>query len=167
MSYPPPGEGQGREPDPTQQQSGPPYGQSASQDPYGQQAGYPGGYAPPSPGQYGGPGQYGQPSQYGQPGQYGQPPYVGGPSYAPGRGTNVMAILSLVLSILGLFTCVTAPVGAILGHVAKRQIATTGEEGRPLATAGIIIGWVLTGLFALGIVGIIIAIVATNSTTGY
>ena len=58
-----------------------------------------------------------------------------------------MAILSLVLSILGLFTCITAPVGIVLGHIAKRQIHSR-RGGRGLATAGLIIGYVVTGLGA-------------------
>jgi hypothetical protein len=156
----------------------PRYGQSPQQDPYSQYD-QPGStpsqpYQPPQGQQ-----PYGQPA-YGTPDQpyassapptYGGPPPqgYGGQPYAASRGTNVMAILSLVLSILGLFTCVTAPIGAILGHVAKRQIATSGEDGKPLATAGIIVGWVLTALFVIGIIIAVIAIVATadNSTTTY
>jgi hypothetical protein len=158
MSYPPPGEDQGRDQDPTQQQSGPPYGQSPYQDPYGQHGQYGSGYGQPGPSQYG-QGQPGQPGGFGQPGQY------GGPAYAPGRRTNVMAILSLVLSIVGLFTCITAPVGAVLGHLAKRQIAASGEEGGPLATAGIIVGWIITGLYAVTIVAVVIIAIAASTTS--
>ncbi|WP_291826991.1 DUF4190 domain-containing protein [Candidatus Neomicrothrix sp.] len=34
-----------------------------------------------------------------------------------------------------------APVGAIIGHMALNRIKTSGQEGRGLALAGIIIGW--------------------------
>jgi hypothetical protein len=57
-----------------------------------------------------------------------------------------MAIASLALSLAGFFVGITAPVGAILGHIARKQIQETGEEGSGLATAGIIIGWIITGL---------------------
>jgi hypothetical protein len=56
-------------------------------------------------------------------------------------------------------TLISAPVGAVLGHVAQRQIAQTGEEGASMAKAAIWVGWIITGLtvaaccgfFALGI----------------
>ena len=51
--------------------------------------------------------------------------------------TNVLAIVSLVTSILGL-----SLVGIITGHIALSQIKKTGEEGRGLAIAGLIIGYV-------------------------
>jgi hypothetical protein len=80
-----------------------------------------------------------------------------------------MAVLSLVLSILGLFTCITAPVGAVLGHIAKRQIAQSGEEGAGLAKAGQIIGYVVTGLWivACGVWVIIVVAAGNGSFDGY
>jgi hypothetical protein len=62
------------------------------------------------------------------------------------RPTNGLAIASLVCAVAGVATCVSAPVGAILGHVARRQIRERGENGDGLALAGIIVGWILTGL---------------------
>jgi hypothetical protein len=123
-----------------------PYG-SPQSDPYGQ-SGQSG-----QPGQFGQSGQYGQP---GQPGQYGQPsppppgqqPYYGQPP-PTGPTTNTMAIVSLVLSLAGLLTAITAPIGAILGHVARKQIRERGEQGEGLAMAGIIVGWILTGIYVL------------------
>jgi hypothetical protein len=55
--------------------------------------------------------------------------------------TNGMAIAALVCAVLGL-----GPIAAILGHVARRQIRETGEQGDGLALAGIIVGWVTTGI---------------------
>ena len=72
-----------------------------------------------------------------------------GPRYYPypvAPPTNGLAIASLVCSIAGVATCVSAPVGAVLGHVARRQIRERGEAGDGLALAGIIVGWILTGL---------------------
>lgn len=136
-------------------------------DPYGQPqypSSQPGQYGQ-QPGQYGQqPGQYGQP-QYpsGQPGQYGQQyPTSPGPQYPPpgqpgyppppppGGQTNTMAIVSLVCALAGILIWISAPVGAILGHVAKKQIRESGEQGDGMAMAGIIVGWIVTGLGVLG-----------------
>ncbi|WP_279582649.1 DUF4190 domain-containing protein [Fodinicola feengrottensis] len=54
-----------------------------------------------------------------------------------------MAVLALV------FSFVFAPVGIFLGYRAKKEIARTGEDGDGLATAGIIVGWVHCGIWAL------------------
>jgi uncharacterized protein YacL len=70
------------------------------------------------------------------------------PSYgAPStQRTNVLAIVSLVSSFF------ISIVGIITGHIALSQIKKTGEQGRGLAIAGLIIGYI--GL----VVGIILAI---------
>jgi hypothetical protein len=54
-----------------------------------------------------------------------------------GARTNVLAIVSLVTSILGF-----GLVGVITGHIGLNQIKKTGEEGRGLAIAGLIIGYI-------------------------
>jgi hypothetical protein len=66
-----------------------------------------------------------------------------------------MAIASLVCSLAGLATGISAPVGAILGHVARRQIRERGEQGDGMALTGIIVGWVLTGIFIVCCAGYI------------
>lgn len=78
---------------------------------------------------------------YGAP-AYGQPAYAQ-PSTAK---TNTLAIVSLVSSFF------ISIVGIITGHIALSQIKKTGEQGRGLAIAGLIIGYI--GL----VVGIIVAI---------
>ncbi|MGR0221088.1 DUF4190 domain-containing protein [Agromyces sp. ZXT2-6] len=84
------------------------------------------------------------------------PSYGSAPSYdagAPSYGapasqkTNVLAIVSLVSAFF------ISLVAIITGHIALSQIKKTGEQGRGLAIAGLIIGYV--GL----VVGIIVAIV--------
>lgn len=115
---------------------------------------------------------YGQPS-YERPGepppgqQWGhQPPYTpqvpygqyGPPSGPRPGGTNVLAILSLV------FAFVFSPVGIVLGHLAKRQIRTSGEEGDQLATWGLILSYVITGLGLLACCGWIVLIVAAGNS---
>jgi hypothetical protein len=74
-----------------------------------------------------------------------------GPTYAPPsptQRTSRMAIWSLILSILWLGG-LGALAGIALGISARRRIASTGERGAGLATAGIVIG----------VVSLIIAIV--------
>jgi Domain of unknown function (DUF4190) len=78
----------------------------------------------------------------------GDPPRYAYPAYAPYPAgyvppTNTMAILSLV------FAFVFAPAAIVFGHVAKRQIGRTGEQGDGLATAGLILGYLFTGLAVL------------------
>lgn len=103
------------------------------------------------------PAAYGAPA--GPPG-YGYPGYPGAypGAYPVAAPTNGLAIAALVCSIAGVATGLSAPVGAVLGHVARRQIRERGEQGDGMALAGIIVGWSLTGLIALcclGYVGII------------
>ena len=55
----------------------------------------------------------------------------------PVASTNTLAIIALVTSLLGVHLA-----GIICGHIALSQIKTTGESGRGLALAGLIIGYV-------------------------
>jgi Domain of unknown function (DUF4190) len=69
-----------------------------------------------------------------------------------------MAILSLVLAF------VFAPAAIVLGHMAKRQIKTSGEEGSGLATAGLVLGYLFTGLFVIACCGVVAtSIIAANN----
>ena len=71
-----------------------------------------------------------------------------------------MAIASLVSSLLG-WLCGIGPIlGLIFGFIALNQIKKTGEGGRGLALAGIIIG-ALAIVFGI-IYGIIVGIAAVN-----
>ncbi|AMB57709.1 DUF4190 domain-containing protein [Microterricola viridarii] len=102
-------------------------------------------YAAPAAPQYGAP-QYGAPANYGQPG--------GAPK------TNTFAIVSLVASVVGFFTGITFLVGIIFGHIALSQIKKSGENGRGMAIAGLVIGYI--GL-VLGII-LTIALIAIFTT---
>jgi hypothetical protein len=118
---------------------------------------YPGSYPGPYPGgqptgQYP-PGQY--PSgqyPYGAPAGYGYPPpppgWYGGYQQA-NRGTNGLAIASLVVSIAAFCLPVVA---GLLGIFGLRQIRRTGQSGRGMAIAGIVINSVATVLVALFVV---------------
>ncbi|MDK3258085.1 DUF4190 domain-containing protein [Blastococcus capsensis] len=117
---------------------------------------------PPAPGAaqtgYGQPGY--PPPGYAQPGY--PPPGYGPPGYPPayGRSTNTLAILALVMAF------VFAPAGLVLGIVARKQIKRTGEEGSGLALAGIIVGGLVTGFFALVVVLWVVAF-ATLTSGGF
>jgi hypothetical protein len=43
-----------------------------------------------------------------------------------------------------------AIIGAIMGHVARRQIRERGEEGDGMALTGVIVGWIVFSLAILG-----------------
>jgi hypothetical protein len=123
---------------------------------------------------YAAPGTAGYPTQPGyQPPTYPQPTYAqasyptyptsypGYPGYATpvmpvGQKTNGLAIASMVVSLSGILFLfcygvggIFGLVGAILGHVAQRQIRERGEGGKGMALAGVIVGWIV---LALGVV---------------
>jgi preprotein translocase subunit SecG len=74
-------------------------------------------------------------------------PASGASPTAQNGTTNVLAIVSFVLVFFGAVPAI------VLGHVALNQIHRTGQQGRGLAIAALIIGYVLTigGLVGVGI----------------
>ena len=61
----------------------------------------------------------------------------------PAAKTNRLAIASLACGLAQFMFGPLATIPAImLGHVARRQIMRTGEQGAGLALAGLILGWV-------------------------
>jgi hypothetical protein len=56
-------------------------------------------------------------------------------------------------------------VGVITGHIALRQIARTGERGRGMALAGVIIGWISIGFALMIVLGVVIWASTTASLT--
>lgn len=84
-----------------------------------------------------------------------QPEYpshpVGYPAgYPPPARTNGMAVASLVGAVL------FAPLGIVFGHISLSQLKHSGEQGRGIAIAGLVIGYVMT---ALAIVTVVLAVV--------
>ena len=80
---------------------------------------------------------------------------------APAR-TNPLAVGSLACGIGQVFLGPLPTIPAIvLGHMARREIRRTGEDGMGLATAGLVLGWigaalvVLTSLFVVMLVALI------------
>lgn len=72
--------------------------------------------------------------------------------------TNTMAVLSLV------FAFVFSILGVVFGHIALAQIQRTGEQGRGLAVAGLIIGYISV---ALGIILLIWQLTLLGSLMRY
>jgi hypothetical protein len=77
--------------------------------------------------------------------------------------TNGMAIASLVCGIGQLLAGFPAGIAAIiLGHLARRRIRETGEQGDGMARAGLILGYIGTvGFVLLGV--LIILLVSVGS----
>jgi uncharacterized protein DUF4190 len=70
--------------------------------------------------------------------------------------TNAMAIASLILVF------VFFPIGIVLGHVARGQIRRTGEGGRGLATAALVIGYLQVAVM-VGVVAVAAILVAVGA----
>lgn len=71
--------------------------------------------------------------------------------YVQNVGTNGMAIASLVCA----FLC--TPLAVIFGHIALSQIGKSGQGGRGLAIAGLVIGYISIAI------GILIFVAAAGS----
>jgi peptidyl-prolyl cis-trans isomerase B (cyclophilin B) len=65
-------------------------------------------------------------------------PYTGYYGYPQPQPTNTLAIASLVCAFL------FAPLGILFGHISLSQIKKTGEDGRGLAIAGLVISYLIT-----------------------
>ena len=85
-------------------------------------------------------------------GAYPPPPLRGYPAalrrhpHPQPQPTNALAIVSLVCAFL------FAPLGIVFGHISLSQIKHTGEEGRGLAIAGLVISYLITVLSILVVV---------------
>jgi len=68
-----------------------------------------------------------------------------------GPKTNTLAIIALVASIAGFVIWgIGFIAGVICGHISLSQIKKTGEQGRGMAVAGLIIGYVGIALTIIG-----------------
>ncbi|MCC2319848.1 DUF4190 domain-containing protein [Cellulomonas xiejunii] len=75
-------------------------------------------------------------------------PVLPPPAYAP---RNDLAVWSLVLGLLGVMGCVffTGIPAVVVGNNARRAVAAGQANNDGMATAGIVLGWVATGLGVL------------------
>jgi hypothetical protein len=121
--------------------------------------------APPPPG-YGQPQQPGYgappPGYGGQPGYGAPPPGYGPPQYGYGvqpyvaKKTNGFAVASLILGALWLYW-LGSILALIFGYIAKSQIEKSGgmQDGRGLAIAGIVLGWIGVAVLAITVVAVL------------
>jgi Domain of unknown function (DUF4190) len=80
--------------------------------------------------------------------------------------TNPWAVASLVCGIAQFFVPPGVILAIVFGHIARRQIRRTGEGGRGLATAGLILGYagLVIGI-ALVIAGLGLALFSGSTAT--
>jgi hypothetical protein len=88
------------------------------------------------------------------PAQQPSPQYAG---YPQPRPTNGMAIASLVASLL------VAPLGIVFGHISLHQIKRSGEDGKGLAIAGLVIGYLATVGAIIGLVFVVAMMAVVGS----
>ncbi|MFC6015124.1 DUF4190 domain-containing protein [Plantactinospora solaniradicis] len=112
---------------------------------------------------------------------YGQPPAAAGyppPGYPvivaapPVNGLSIAALVVSIVGVLGLcgygLGGYIGIVGAILGHVSRKQIRERGEGGAGMATAGIIVGWIAGAIAVLATIAIVGLIIwAAQQPSGY
>ena len=90
-------------------------------------------------------------------GHLAQPAWPG--ATGPAR-TNPLAIASLACGIGQPFTGMLSTIPAIvLGHMARREIRRTGEDGTGLATVGLVLGW--TGFAVLAVACLFIVVIVS------
>lgn len=87
-----------------------------------------------------------QPPPYYPPPPYGSPYGPGPYPYPAPPQTNGMAIASLICAF------VFAPLGIVFGHISLSQIKKSGEEGRGLAIAGLVISYLVTALTIVAVI---------------
>lgn len=95
----------------------------------------------------------GYPSSGYPPSGYPQPGYPQGAA-RPAMPRNDLAVWSLVLGLLGVLGCVffTGIPAVIVGNNARRAVAAGEADNEGMATAGVVLGWVASGLGALMLV---------------
>lgn len=81
----------------------------------------------------------------------------------PPPRTNPLAVAALVCGIGQFFTLGLGTIPAvILGHMSHRQIRRTGEQGRGMATAGLVLGWIGVALWVIFITIVLFAAVSVT-----
>ena len=125
--------------------------------------------APPAPPAFPGGGSGYDTAVYGVPAPaasaYGSPAH-----WATPARQNVLAWVSFGLAFAGLMFGPLSSIAAIVcGHLARRQVRERGEQGDGAALTGLIVGYVVTGLWVVGFVLyvlFIVAIFAVSTTAG-
>ncbi|MEU6340625.1 DUF1707 and DUF4190 domain-containing protein [Streptomyces sp. NPDC046977] len=89
------------------------------------------------------------------------------PRPAPPPGANAKAVAALICGIGGVFLGLTALPAIVLGHLARREIRRTGEQGDGFALGGLVLGYVVTALLLLVtvLVVVLVSVVAHEVTS--
>jgi uncharacterized membrane protein len=82
----------------------------------------------------------------------------------PPPRTNTYAIASLACGVAGTFLALPAVPAVVLGHMARRQIRRTGEQGDGLAVGGLVLGYIMCAVMALIVAGVVAVVVAVAHT---
>lgn len=80
---------------------------------------------------------------------------------AASAGTNPLAIIALVCALIGL----SIP-AVIVGHIGLSKIKTTGQQGRGLAIAGLVLGYLGIVVGFIVLLGVFLPLLS-SSTNGY
>jgi hypothetical protein len=98
------------------------------------------------------------------PGQQYQPAYQQYQPYPPARPTNGLAIAALVCGVGAFVTGITFIPAIICGHLARREIRRTGEQGDGMAVAGLVCGYV-GGILSIAIILVVGLLAARAAST--
>lgn len=82
--------------------------------------------------------------------------YMTAPQFNP--RTNSLAVAALVFGFV--FPLIAIP----LGHIARRQIAHTGEQGDGMAVVGLVLGYLALTAVLVAVVVVIVIIATKNAT---
>jgi uncharacterized membrane protein len=94
-------------------------------------------------------------------------PFWQGPVYQPPAGTNSMAIASIVLGVAEFFTMgLTAIPAVICGHIARRQMKMTSQQGEGLATSGLVLGYMAIIFWAVLIAATLVGMAMSIARNG-
>ncbi len=63
-------------------------------------------------------------------------------------GTNSMSVAALIMGLT------IAPLGVVFGHIALSQIKRTGQSGRGLAIAGLVLGYISVGVMVAALLSL-------------
>lgn len=88
-------------------------------------------------------------------------PYVAVGVPVAAAPTNSLAIASLacgIIQFVGFWLLGTIP-AIVFGHIARRQIRQSGEQGAGMALAGMILGYVGLGLSVIGVILLLLLVV--------
>jgi hypothetical protein len=90
-----------------------------------------------------------------------RPPIPPGPPRT--NGFAIAALACGIAQFVGFWLLGTIP-AVVFGHIARRQIRQTGEQGAGMAMAGLVLGWVGVALSVLVAVGITLLVVGVSGT---